>query len=104
MATEMKMLRWIQGKTKISHHKCYHPEKGTREDEIVMVRSYTGGDDGNVAKSVLTTHIEGSRPRGRPRLRWMDRLKQDRYMVEKQWQSFWRYEICRHVDHAYSSL
>ena len=30
-----------------------------------------------VAKSVLNNQIEGYRPRGRPKLRWMDHLKQD---------------------------
>ena len=34
-------------------------------------------DDDNVEKSVLNTRIDGSRPRGRPKLRWMERLKDD---------------------------
>ena len=34
-------------------------------------------DDDNVAKSVLNTQIDGSRPRDRPKLRWLDRLKDD---------------------------
>ena len=36
-----------------------------------------GRDDDYVAKSVLNTQIEGSHPGGRPKLRWMDRLKDD---------------------------
>ena len=32
-------------------------------------------DEDNIAKSVLNTRIDRSRPRGRPKLRWMDRLK-----------------------------
>ena len=31
----------------------------------------------NIAKYVLATQVPGSRPRGRPKLRWMDRIKQD---------------------------
>ena len=34
-------------------------------------------DDDNIANSVLNTRIDGSCPRGRPKLRWMDRLKDD---------------------------
>ena len=34
-------------------------------------------DEDNIAKSVLNTRIDGSCPRGRPKLRWMDRLKDD---------------------------
>ena len=34
-------------------------------------------DDDNVGKSVLNTPIDRSHPRGRPKLRWMDRLKDD---------------------------
>ena len=34
-------------------------------------------DEDNIAKYVLNTRIDGSRPRGRPKLRWMDRLKDD---------------------------
>ena len=46
--TEMKMLRWIQGKTrKLPHQKCYHPGKGayktnkhfSDEETTVMVWS-----------------------------------------------------------------
>ena len=40
-------------------------------------------DDDHVAKSVLATQAEGSRPRGRPKLRWMERLKQDMKLSEQ---------------------
>ena len=39
-------------------------------------------DDDNVAKSVLNIQIDGSRPRGRPKLRWMDRLKDDMKQIK----------------------
>ena len=34
-------------------------------------------EDTNVAKHVTTMKVEGKRPRGRPRLRWMDRVRSD---------------------------
>ena len=46
-------------------------------------------DDDNIAKSVLYTEIDGSRPRGRPTLRWMDRLKDEmmKNKVRTEWES-----------------
>ena len=78
--TELKMLRRIQGKTRKYHirnviirgnaHICPKARK-----TVVWFGHVHRRNDGNVAKSVLNTEIEGSRPRGRPKLRWMDRLK-----------------------------
>ena len=34
-------------------------------------------DEMNVAKHVTTMKVGGKRPRGRPRLRWMDRVRSD---------------------------
>ena len=34
-------------------------------------------EDTNVAKHVTTMKVGGKRPRGRPRLRWMDRVRSD---------------------------
>ena len=34
-------------------------------------------NDANVDKSMLNTQIEGSRPRGRPNLSWVDLFKDD---------------------------
>ena len=34
-------------------------------------------DDTNVAKHVTTMMVGGKRPRGRPKLRWMDRVQSD---------------------------
>ena len=34
-------------------------------------------EDTNVAKQVTTMKVGGERPRGRPRLRWMDRVRSD---------------------------
>ena len=34
-------------------------------------------EETNVAKQVITMKVGGKRPRGRPRLRWMDRVRSD---------------------------
>ena len=84
--TEMKMLRWMQGKTR-----KYHIRNTTiRENAHVQPintfltkkrLSWFGHvqrrEEHNIAKYVLATQVPGSRPRGRPKLRWMDRIKQD---------------------------
>ena len=71
---------------KIQHKKYYHPGRckhKTNKYTFLMKKrlSWFGHvqrrDDDNVATSVLNTRIDGSRPRGRPKLRWMDRLKDD---------------------------
>ena len=84
--TETKMLRKIQGKTtKVHLRNVIIREKAHIKPIITylmkkrppwfghMQRRYYD----NVAKSVLTIQIEGSRPRVSPTLRCMDRLKED---------------------------
>ena len=82
--TEMKMLRWIQGKTRKDHIRNVTTREKAHIKPIntfLMKKrlSWFGHvqrrDEDNIAKSVLNTRIDGSRPRGRPKLRWMDRLK-----------------------------
>ena len=84
--TDLKMLRWIQGKTRNDHvRNVVIREKASIKpiNTFLMKKrlSWFGHvqriDDENVAKSVLKTQIDGSCPRGRPKLRWMDRLKDD---------------------------
>ena len=84
--TEMKMLRWIQGKTRKYHIRnvTIRKKAHTKPINTLLMKKRLSWfshvlwrDDDNVAKSVLNTRIDGSRPRGRPKLRWMDRLKDD---------------------------
>ena len=84
--TEMKMLRSIQGKTRkdrIRNEKfrsdamvkpitTYVTQKRVSWYGHVMRRENT-----NVAKQVTTMKVGGGRPRGRPRLRWIDRVRSD---------------------------
>ena len=82
----MKMLRWIQGNTS----KYRIRNEMFRSDAMVkpittyvtQIRlSWYGHamrrDDTNVTKEVSTMKVGGKRPRGRPRLRWMDRVRSD---------------------------
>ena len=71
----MKILRWIQGKTRKDHIRnvTIREEAHIKPINTFLMKkrlSWFGHvqrrDDDNVAKSVLNTRIDGSRPRGRP--------------------------------------
>ena len=79
--TEMKLLRRTQGKSRkynirnatIREKAHIEPMKSLlTKKRLSWVGHVQRRDDDNVA-----TQIEGSRPWGRPQLRWIDRLKQD---------------------------
>ncbi|KIH43612.1 hypothetical protein ANCDUO_26378 [Ancylostoma duodenale] len=36
-----------------------------------------GSDDNSVAKSAMNITVDGRRPRGRPKTRWLDRIAED---------------------------
>ena len=79
------MLRWIQGKTwkdRIRNEKfrsdamvkpitTYVTQTGLSWYGHVMMKR----EETNVAKQVTTMKVGGKIPRGRPRLRWMDRVR-----------------------------
>ena len=96
--TEMKMLRWIQGNTRKDHIRNVTIREKAHIKPInnfLMKKrlSWFGHvqrrHEDNIAKSVLNTRIDGSRPRGRPKLRWMDRLKDDmnKNSIRPEWAS-----------------
>ena len=86
--TEMKMLRWSQGKTRKdriknetirgiaivtpSPIKSVLTQKRLSWYERVMRREET-----HITRSTLIMTVMGKRPRGRPKMRWLDRLKSD---------------------------
>ena len=82
---------------KRSHQKCYIREKAHIKliNTFLMKKrlSWFGHvqrrDEDNVAKSALNTRIDGSCPRGRPKLRWMDRLNDDmkKNNIRSEWAS-----------------
>ena len=82
--TKMKMLRWIEGKTRKDR---IRNEKSRTGAMVKPITTYVAQkriswyghairrEDTNVAKQVTTMKVGGKRPRGRPRLRWMDRVR-----------------------------
>ena len=80
------MLRWIQGKTRKDRNRN---EKFRSDAMVKPITTYvtqkriswyghvTRREDTNVAKQVTTMKVGAKGPRGRPRLRWMDRVWSD---------------------------
>ena len=83
--TEMKMFRWIQGKTRKDRiiNETFRSDamiKPIKNMSPMQKRfSWCGNvmrrDDKKVAKAITTMKVGGKRPRGRSRLRWMDRVR-----------------------------
>ena len=84
--TEMKMLRWIQGKTRKDR---IRNEKFRSDAMVKPITTYVTKkrlswyghvmrrEETNVARQVTTMKVGGKTPRGRPRQRWMDRVRSD---------------------------
>ena len=84
--TEMKMLMWSQGKTRkdrIKNETIRGNAKVTPINSVLTQKrlSWYGyvmrRDETHITKSTLRTKVTGTRPRGRPIMRWLDRLKSD---------------------------
>ena len=84
--TDMKMLRWIQGKTRKDRNRN---EKFRSDAMVKPITTYVTQkrlswyghvmrrEDTNVAKQVTTMKVGVKRPRGRPILRWVYRVRND---------------------------
>ena len=42
-----------------------------------MVRNVSRREESHITRLALSLNVPGKRPRGRPRLRWMDKIKSD---------------------------
>ena len=79
------MLRWIQGKTRKDRIRNEKFRSDAMVKPITTVThkclSWYGHvmrrEETHVAKKVTTMKVGGKRPRGRPKLRWMDRVRSD---------------------------
>ena len=82
--TEMKMLRWSQGKTRNDRIKNDTIRGNVTPINSVLTQkrlSWYGHvmrrDETHITKSTLRTTVTGTRPSGRPKMRWLDKLKSD---------------------------
>ena len=85
--TEMRMLRWARGKTRLDHVRnvdiwkeahMYPMAEFLREKRLrwfghVQLRR----DKDDATRKILQVEVDGKRNRGRPKLRWRDLVKDD---------------------------
>ena len=84
--TEMRMLRWIQGVSLREHKRNEEIREAATVQPIATylmqkrLRWYghvRRRDESHITRTVLDMEVEGVRPRGRPKLRYMDTIKRD---------------------------
>ena len=85
-STEMRMLRWIQGVSLREHKRNEEIREAATVQPIAThlmqkrLRWYghvRRRDESHITRTVLDMEVEGVRPRGRPKLRYMDTIKRD---------------------------
>ncbi|EYB81101.1 hypothetical protein Y032_0392g575 [Ancylostoma ceylanicum] len=84
VALEMRMLRWIHGTTRLGkvRNEGVRSMFGVapiaakmREARLRWYGYVLRSEDSSVAKSAMNTTVEGCRPRGRPKTRWLDMIE-----------------------------
>ena len=84
--TEMRMLRWIQGVSLIEHKRNEEIREAATVQPIAThlmqkrLRWYghvRHRYESHIISTVLDMVVEGVRPRGRPKLRYMDTIRRD---------------------------
>jgi Reverse transcriptase (RNA-dependent DNA polymerase)/Endonuclease/Exonuclease/phosphatase family len=110
---EMKMLRWSLGLTRWDHvmNEDIRKRLGVApiQDKMMEARLRWYGhvvrsDESSVARTAMNINPEGRRPRGRPKKRWLDRIKEDMKTVNAQPEDAfervkWK-RLCRKADPA----
>ena len=85
-ATEMRMLRWARGKTRLDHVRhvyiwneahMYPMAEFLREKRLRWFGHVQRRDKDDATRKILQMEVEGKRNRGRPKLRWRDLVKDD---------------------------
>ena len=84
---QMKMLRWMCGVTRMDRVKNEHVRGSVKVNEVSQkVQEARLGwyghlmrrnDDQHVAREVMEMEVNGTRKRGRPRIRWKDSIGDD---------------------------
>jgi hypothetical protein len=110
---EMRMLRWCLGLTRFDHATNDDVRRRLGVAPIVAkmqegrLRWYghvVRSEEHSVVKTAMRLDVEGRRPRGRPKKRWMDRIKEDMQHVNAAPEDAldrakWR-RMCRQADPA----
>ena len=85
-SAEMRMLRWSCGVTRLDHVRNEHIRgtikvteisKKMQERRLRWLGHVMRREADYVGRQVLDMQVAGERRRGRPKLRWMDRLRED---------------------------
>ena len=86
MVTEMRMLRWARGKTRLDHVRnvdiwneahMYPMAEFLREKRLRWFGHVQRRDKDDATRKILQMEVEGKRNRGTPKLRWRDLVKDD---------------------------
>ncbi|EYB83101.1 hypothetical protein Y032_0342g3016 [Ancylostoma ceylanicum] len=72
-AMEMRMLRWTQGLTRLDR---------VRNDDVRAMFGVAPIVAKMLTKSAMNITVEGRRPRGRPKTRWLDRIEEDMRLLK----------------------
>ena len=84
--TEMRMLRWARGKTRLDHVRnvdiwkeayMYPMAEFLREKRLRWFGHVQRRDYDETTRIILQVVVDGKRNRGRPKLRWRDLVKED---------------------------
>ena len=84
--TEMRMLRWARGKTRLDHVRnvdiwkeahVYPKAEFLGEKRLRWFGHVQRRDKDDATRKILQMTVDGKRNRGRPKLRWRDLVKED---------------------------
>ena len=77
--TEISMLRWIQGVSLREHQRNEELMEAATVQPIASphLMQNRRRDESHTTRTVLGMVVEGVRPRGRPKLRYMDTIRRD---------------------------